>query len=301
MNPELVKSLIKPPFATYDIVVYFGAGLFSLPILQHYYIKPFGLHLPEFQFISTVPFADAAVVSLCFLFSVYILGHAIAYFAGQLIEKSVDMAFGKMSSVVLWSSLSNADSRNRRIRELIRFRLHAAFTKGSILPYLIRAIFHAPALPIYFLIYVLGIFGYISSRIPSEVFEKARTLVVERNLGDIHIAANSVWYKQVEHYVINRNPGAIPRMYNYLIISGLFRSLSFIMLITIWLQIFYDTHYLFTGHRHTAIFMANDGGVLSVVNFYLVVASAFFFCIFSHIKFQRRYVEETIFAFTFGE
>ncbi|MBX7460363.1 hypothetical protein, partial [Qipengyuania huizhouensis] len=45
---ETLKNIGRPPFANYDLVVYFGGGLFALPFLYRYFLHPFGVPLPSF-------------------------------------------------------------------------------------------------------------------------------------------------------------------------------------------------------------------------------------------------------------
>ena len=113
MGPaEIIKSVVKPPFANYDVVVYFGCGLFVLPFLRHYIIEPFGLRFPVFTFQIGIPFVDGLITALSLFFAVYILGHIIAYAASQLIEKATEMAFdGKTSSVVTYASEATSETR----------------------------------------------------------------------------------------------------------------------------------------------------------------------------------------------
>jgi len=44
-------------------------------------------------------------------------------------------------------------------------------------------------------------------------------------LDGTRIDIDGKWYKSLEYYVINKMPSAGTRMYNYLVISGLFRTL----------------------------------------------------------------------------
>src|SRR5688500_407273 len=94
---EVMRAFTRPPFANYDIVVYFGCGLFVLPFARHYVLEPFGLRFPKFDIQLDVPFAGEFVSALTLLFTVYIGGHIIAYVSSQLIERSSDTFLGKTS------------------------------------------------------------------------------------------------------------------------------------------------------------------------------------------------------------
>jgi len=91
-----IKDIIKPPFANYDVVVYFGCALFSLPLIDHYVFKPTGFRFPTYQLNIGIPLADNAVSTLSLLFSVYLLGHIISYASSLLTEKSIETFLEKL-------------------------------------------------------------------------------------------------------------------------------------------------------------------------------------------------------------
>lgn len=300
MGPEAIKGVVRPVFANYDIVVYFGCGLFSLPAINRYYIVGFGFSHPKFEAFTPIPWVNQGISALCFLFGIYVLGHAIAYLASQFIEKFLEIFFGKTSTAVLWTSLSRSRTRNSRVRDLIKFRLAKSFSRDRWIATIIRLAPHIFMIPAYVAIYYIGAFGFISSRISSEVIARCRQKLADRGMGDIYIAANKPWYKPIEQWVINNNPLAVPRMYNYLVISGLFRSLSFIVLVVFSFEFVMFVHWILTAHTHVAVFLSGSRDVASFINALIVLAGFFAICIFSYAKFQRRYIEETIFAFAYA-
>jgi hypothetical protein len=83
---EAVKDLVKPPFANYDIVVYLGCGLFSLPFALHYGAQVF-VETPSFVFEVRPEFVSTLITTLTMLFAVYIVGQILAYLASEFIEK----------------------------------------------------------------------------------------------------------------------------------------------------------------------------------------------------------------------
>jgi hypothetical protein len=128
MTGEL-KDFVRPPFANYDIVVYFGCGLFALPLMLHYIFEPAGFHLPAFNIQVGIPIADTVISTLSLLFSVYVVGHIIAYMSSIVIEKSIDSFFGKVSSAILISNPSGRGRRTIIIQAWIYDRLKKAFQK----------------------------------------------------------------------------------------------------------------------------------------------------------------------------
>lgn len=290
-----LKDLIRPPFANYDVVVYFGCGLFSLPLIDHYVFKPTGFRFPTYQLNIGIPLADIAVSTLSLLFSVYLLGHIISYASSLLTEKSIESFFGKVSSAIMISAISDSYEKKEIISSFIWRNFKEYFKKKNIKTSILRMLFLIPVIPVFIIINWIGDFDYYKSRISPESFEKIRRK--GRNLGLVNISLYSHWYKDIEHYVINRYPVALNRMYNYLVISGIFRSLSIIFLASIWMEAYFLIHYAFTGHYHITILSSDKTfgieRLFSIITLYVIYA----FSVSSYMKFQRRYAEEALFAF----
>lgn len=295
-----LKDLARPPFANYDVVVYFGCGLFVIPFLNRYLLGPFELNWPTFQ-VALEPTIAAQIVSgLSLIFAIYIIGHIIAYVASQLIEKTIDRFLGKVSTAIILLSVDQPGLRNSRIRRHILRKVREIRSERAILASAFRAAFHIPAIPIYAFVGLFGVFGYYNTRITKHTLVALRSRVRQLGVPHLDIGPRMPWFKPVEYYVINRIPDAVPRMYNYLVIGGLFRSLSLIFLFSMWAVI---GHYL--------VFRSSDswaitplGGKQTVVVFaveYILLSLLYTFSLFSYVKFQRRYAEEAIFALIFSE
>lgn len=297
---EVLKDLAKPPFANYDIVVYFGCGLFAIPFIRHYYILPLGLSFPEFRFGIGIQFTDALISTLCLLFSVYVVGHIIAYTGSQIIERTMDTFFGKTSTVVLISSMTEPETRNEAIRAHVFNRAKKAFSRHSWLASSARTLTHLPMMPLYAVVFISGIFGYYHSRIPQSIMDAARIKMGDIGIHGARISLNAPWFKVVEHYVTNNFPVASARMYNYLVISGIFRSISTILLFSIWMEVFYLICMIRYGSAPSGI-VSDSMSLQARVASYALLSTVFIFSLFSYLKFQRRYVEEAIFAFVLAK
>lgn len=287
--PDL-KELIRPPFANYDIVVYFGCGLFSLPFLFHYIATPQEAGFLGFEVSTGVPFADAAIRTLFALFAVYILGHLIAFLASLLIEKTVDLLLGKISSASILAHRRRDLESFSEIKDWIGKRWKRAWSKGSRAKSLIRAIFLIPVAPSFAFAYAIKWFGYFSSRIPRDVYERIKARLTALNLTTPSITKE--WYKAVEHFVICNDPIAVPRMYNYLVIGGLFRSLAFLFACCAWMEAA-----RLIGALHQDLFHENIINDLNPFTRLAMYNALFAFSLTSYIKFSRRYAEEMLFAF----
>jgi hypothetical protein len=295
---ESVREFVRPPFANYDVVVYFGCGLFALPLIYHYLVEPSKLRFPRFNFDVGLPFANEAISTLSLLFAVYLLGHIIAYSSSILIEKAIDTFFGKVSSAILLSNYGVAGNKQELIKSWMYDRLKEAFNEGRRTQNGLRILAHIPVLPLYLMIDVIGGFDYYRSRVPKHVMFLARKRLSESGYGPIGL--REPWYKTLEHVVINNNPSATARMYNYLVISGLFRSLSLLFLGCLWAELYYGGYYALDGHYPLRPLMSDSstsGAHLLAIGLLYV---AYGFSISSYMKIQLRYAEEAIFAFVLG-
>lgn len=296
-SAEIIKNVVKPPFANYDIVVYFGCGLFVLPFLRHYVTEPFGLRFPVFTFEIGIPFIGGLIIALSLFFAVYILGHVIAYAASQLIEKSVEMAFdGKTSSVIIFASKATSENRASIFRDRLQSGFRNSWTKHSWLAALVRFSVHIPVLPVYALIYLFGIFGFYSTRVPATILAETDKRISKLGLG-VELSENESWFKIVEGVVINNQPIATARMYNYLVIAGLFRSIALIFLFSLWMEIIHLALWKLFDFTHIGFFLSDSGGMARWFVGYAILSTVYLFALFSFLKFQRRYVEDAIFAF----
>jgi hypothetical protein len=293
------KDFIKPPFASYDIVVYFGCGLFSLPLIFHYFIEPLGLRFPRFQFHIGIEFADVAVSTLSLLFTVYILGHMIAHIASHAIEKSVDLFFGKISTALIISDRTKKTNFAETVQGWIVKRFKEAFGKGHKISSALRTLFFFPVYPVSFFLIVFRQLEYFRSRVPPRVFAQVRRRSIQKGYGPVTLRTR--WYKAIEHDVMNNNPIPVGRMYNYLVISGIFRSLTLIFLACAWCEVYFWMHRILHGHEIVKSLMSDTplkfGHLTALLGFNVL----FGFSLSAYLKFARRYVEEAVFAFALAD
>lgn len=295
---ESVKDLVKPPFANYDIVVYFGCGLFSLPFIVHY-TGSLRVNTTSFNFGIEPQFVSTLVTTLTVLFSVYILGHIIAYVGSQLIEKLMDSFFGKASTIVILGTKIRNTSLTKVIRGQLKNNVIKNFSRATWLSSFIRCLTHLPALPSYGGILVLGFFGFYRTRLSREVLAAASAKLSAIPVLDIEIKVDTVWFKPLEAIVMNNNPSATARMYNYLVISGLFRSICTILLASLWFEMSYVLLRISGYDAPQGLLMLGNSSLTFQLFSYAAISLVYLFSLFSYLKFQRRYVEDAIFAFVF--
>lgn len=295
-----MKDFIKPPFANYDVVVYFGSGLFAVPILFRYVLSPFDLSMPVFYASKQGDVVGEIIRFLEIAFTVYILGHMIAFFGSNLIEKTFDRYFGKVSSYIILSAASTSSKRNEALRALFYDRASRISQDGASFSATVRALFHVPVIVHYFVMWFLGIFGFFDTRVPQSVITRLKEKYRLEVMPGQRVSIRTKWYKAVEYFVINRCPDAVPRMYNYLVISGLFRSLSVIFLSASWLLLYYGAHWAVDREWLLPDSIFSNMRFGWVIEF-IALSSASVFCSVSYLKFQRRYAEEVVFAFVFNK
>jgi hypothetical protein len=305
---EAVKDLVKPPFANYDIVVYFGCGLFSLPFMLHYseiflngdqYTKStLANKLARIDPALSDKFVVSLIATLTVLISVYILGQIIAYLGSEAIEKLMDSLFGKVSSTILRGSTDERDDFKKTTKHQINIGIAKHFGDGSWLSSSVRLMYHFPVMSAYFFIYNFEVFGYHRTRVSTKAMDAARLKLVNSPFSDIVIAPGTEWFKSLEAIVVNNNPVAAARMYNYLVIAGLFRSVCFIFLTAAWVEMLLASCSLVFNAPPGLLTFGHTGFIAHCLS-YLAVSLLYIFCLFSYFKFQRRQAEEIIFAYVY--
>lgn len=88
-------------------------------------------------------------------------------------------------------------------------------------------------------------------------------------------------------------------MYNYLVMAGLFRSLSFLFLWSSWLTLFYLLMYMIAGTWPLGLTDMGTGHMAGVIEWFSL-STLSVFSLVAYLKFQRRYVEEAILAMAFS-
>lgn len=190
-----LKDITRAPFANYDLVVYFGGGLFSIPFINRFGVGPLKLNWPKFEIEGYSNISSEVVSGLSLLFTIYILGHLLAYLGSQFIEKTFDRLLGKISTVILIASLATPRGRNEAIRALIYHRLKTIRSDRAGFPTLVRCFVHLPAFPAYFVIFLSGIFGYYNTRVPYGVIKAARERLSRLSVPGINLSIKSPWFK----------------------------------------------------------------------------------------------------------
>lgn len=293
-----LEGLVRPPFANYDIVVYFGGGLFFLPFFFRYFIEPFGVPMPHFLLVDSGQVTLEVIRGLSIIIFVYIIGHLVAYLGSQLIEKTIDRFLGKISTSILVSIESTPAQRDDELRRIFWERTRKIAAENAKFTSFVRAAFHLPNAFHYVVIYLLGLFGYLDSRIPPESFDKAKAAFSAKVIPLGRVREDSKWYKSLEYYVMNNIPEVVPRMYNYLVIAGLFRSLSFTFLWASGMVLFYILLYCIHGVAIIGA-VAGRSNLELMVTEWFALSSLSVSCITLYLKFQRRYAEEAIMALAF--
>jgi hypothetical protein len=224
-----------------------------------------------------------------------LLGHIISYASSLLTEKFIETFFGKVSSAIIISTVKETKVKQEVVSAFIFRKLQQSWQVRNRKLSIIRIILLLPVIPLFLLIIWIGGFDYYKSRISSETLAKIRHKAV--NIGLCEVRLDDPWYKELEHYVINRHPVALSRMYNYLVISGIFRSLSAIFLACIWMEFYYLGHFLITGHYHVTVLASDVRFGAERIFAFIALYTIYGFSVSSYMKFQRRYAEEALFAF----
>ena len=284
-----MDDIKRLPFANYDIVVYLGVGILALPLARDFIVAPLGLGLPTVIVPTDSAFVRAAFEMLYLLFVGYAVGHGIAYVSSYFVERFLHEWLRYPSDV--WLSLSNRPGAKRF--EIFNSNINTTrLSLASIMP----AIFHMPLWPIYAAIHASDSFGFYTPKLDSSFLPPLRDRVAVLRLPT-PVTHRSRWPKTLEHYVSNNSPLGYARLYNYLVIFGLLRSLGFLLILLTWLRL---VGLFVTPIKAQNGLLLGFGGATptaSAIATYLIMAIFAALTVMAFGKFNRRFFEECVYAF----
>ncbi len=286
----------KAPFANYDLVVYLGGGLFTVLILWRYIGKPLGI----FDFSDVMAKgAHSWVTDVIYLILLgvcsYVLGHLISYQSSFFIEGFLQRTLGKFSEVVEATTVPPQE-RAGKLRAAIRQNIKANFRftfrvprVGIRLPKVpLLFVVHLPVLPWYSAVTVFGMFNFVDTRLPARMLDKMKERM-QQDFAEFGYQPSGQWFRWIEYYTAYNRSVSSSSMYNYLVIFGLMRSLSYIFLICIWLEI---ANLIVSPYLPKYQLSHGPGGLIGTGLYFVVIYVAYITTITSYCKFFRRYIEE---------
>jgi hypothetical protein len=284
-----MEDVRRLPFANYDILVYLGVGILALPLARELLIVPLGLTLPVVTTPTDSAFVRAAFETLYLLFTGYALGHVIAYVSSYFVERFIHEWLRYPSDV--WLSLGNRRAATR----FSIFNSNINTTEVS-LASLLTGLFHLPLWPIYALVHASDSFGFYTPKLDAAFLPSVRAKVAKLGIPT-PVTHRSNWAKSLEHYVANNSALGYARLYNYLVIFGVLRSLAFILILLSWVKLLA----MYVGVNRAA------NGTVSGVVFrpasaedwigYAVISAFAALTVMAFGKFNRRFFEECVYAF----
>jgi hypothetical protein len=227
------------------------------------------------------------ITAVVWLSASYLAGHITAFAASYLIEKFVHNHLGYPSDIWLKSEELPSKGKPRRLvfRKIFSRNLQQAPDQYWV-PRLINLLQLPAAIPILVLGW-LKPFGFYTPKIPFGLLP----LVKHRfeALGTkVPLEQGSRWEKIVEHYVASHCIPAYTRLYNYLVIYGVLRTLGVLILAYLW--------YFLT--RDVMLKVANGCAFdLKRTLFFHGCTASYVLCLMAFAKFNRRFFEESIYAF----
>lgn len=282
----------KAPFANYDIVVYLGGGFFALLVAWRYLVVPFnifdltglvGEHAPEGWTTQVVFIVLLGILS-------YTSGHLVSYLSSHFVEGFLNKVIGSFSQIVRLST-KPSEKFKEALREQINENLKANFTlpKGAFL-----WLVHAPLGLWYGALIQFGLFDSLDTRLPRRMMRKLDDKL-KAYFPEVRPKKAKQWFRWVEYQSNYNAPIASASMYNYLVISGFMRSIAFILLGAIWLELAHFFYFAITGDAK----IHDERGLLHWGAYGLVLYVGYICAITAYTKFYRRYVEEAILGFLF--
>jgi hypothetical protein len=225
----------------------------------------------------------------------------VSYQSSYFIEGFVERTLGKFSRLIELTTVEKPDrSRTikREIWENVKTNLFVypavPWLKWKIpVPRFFPTIVHLPVMPWYAIVLLANLFDFADTRLPSRMMDFLKQEVKEC-FPEFGTDSNRQWFRWVEYYTSYNRPVAASSMYNYLVIFGFMRSLAYLFLIAIWLEIGHLAWRIYSGH---ALVSHGPGGPLGWVLYFLVLYVAYVTTVTSYCKFFRRYVEEAVMGF----
>lgn len=284
----------KLPFANYDIVVYFGVGICSLPLIFRYFLSHNGAKFPPLFSGYSQPLINDIVSIIALIFGVYILGHGVALISSIIVERFIYDLMGTPSNVITRIAAPQVSHPRTSTRDSSIAGLKKTYGNDPTPADIIRLLIHLPAMPLYFLMYSLRLFGFYESKISSFVVVRTQKRLEKCFDYNGSILVDPNWFKIVEYACANDHPVAMPKMYNYLMIYGIFRSISLLILLALWMELYY--YFLVGGLGFIDV---NGSGNIFVR--LAVLYGAYLIAIMGFGKFSRRYSEEAVQAFALSK
>jgi hypothetical protein len=278
----------KLPFTIYDIVGYFLPGATLLASIVFLLFPDILANFYEDTSKKSV--AGWVVIGILATTISYSLGYCIALIASKGIEDPINAAFGYPSEFLVPESDRSKISSHDETSFL---------SKVFFLPYFLTPLSqntdtsHPEA-------------TWSAARLRGWVRRKCKSIFVKELPGSVikklnkrlehkfSIGTQSVsgeeWFNLVQHYVMNNNPSAFMRMYNYMTIYGFCRNLS--------AALYCSTFILLVGvtiHLNSLNLSRSVGFGVYVVILLLLPLSGMLAANFA--KFYRRYSQEAVYAF----
>ena len=207
---ENLDKISKLPFANYDIVVYFGIGILSLPFVYRYALGGLSKLPPVFAGY-TDPLINSIVSIIALAFAVYILGHGIAIASSIIVERFVHRVMGQPSAVIVEMAQSGPVKRSR-FRTFLKKRFVEAYWNDIRPADVIRGLIHAPVIPLYALMYTIRFHGFYESKVSPFIVKR-----VNQNLHRVYdydndIAVDPDWFKIVEYSCANNHATSMAKI-----------------------------------------------------------------------------------------
>ncbi|AUX68713.1 hypothetical protein CHX26_03580 [Porphyrobacter sp. HT-58-2] len=281
------KSL---PFATYDLAVYLPGGAILL-VLAQYSLETI-LGSPALAQVNHFgsDLVNTVILAILWISASYLAGHLGAYLSSIFIEKFVHTALSYPSNVWIKKEEYTAAgiSCDQFTKSFLTQKISEAWNKHrSRLTSIALFVFLFPIwLPLSFFIWLKPV-SFYDPKLPEGLLPDVRS-EFSKISRTVKVEEGTRWEKMVEHHVANNCPLAYQRMYNYLVIYGALRLLSFIMIIAGWVIIV----------KSVVAFFSVDGWVLSYRRSALYFAASIgaYFAMLAFAKFNRRFFEECILA-----
>lgn len=280
------KSL---PFASYDLAVYLPGGAVFIVVLRAISVAIFGYDPFQLIALSDGNSIDIAIKAVAWLSLSYLAGHLAAFVSTYTVERFVHEVVGFPSDIWFEKELKVRGGVEARtaLRSIFDNKI-SAYKHRLRFSSVIVLFFQAPLILYLVIFWIFRPLGFYYPKTPDGIISDVEECY-RKIRSSVQFDISTRWDKMVEHFVSNNCPSAYTRMYNYLVIYGALRLLSFIILFILWAVIMYDVKYrLDTGNWFTVDFWKTFQ--------FQIAAGANFLSMMAFAKFNRRYFEESLYA-----
>lgn len=280
-----MQRIERLPFTTYDVLGYLVPGSFFIIMILHF--RLYDLFKDQFGTFDNMGDFNTVAFLFVVMFSSYIMGHIIAITSAIFTEEHAVYLIGYPSEYLM-------SDKEMGTRGSIRYVFDRFVSKKgykSVGWYLNCLIIFFPYTLCFIILLFCGIGKSFIKPLPPVARQSMDEHLKKKICPTLDASDGRSWFLPLIHYCQNNLPHANMRMYNYIVIYGFLRHVSFVS---------YIFGLLYTlAPFINKVYSRNYGFSNEVINIYFGVSLLLvgFLSFLGFLKFFRRFSEEASMAF----